>query len=416
MLARSIDDIGNTIGEIGRQDRSVEDDVLDWLPRDAQSASRDDAQADDAIDLLTKLPISSESPVVLSDGPNEPDSSIDKNRATLRRWSVSAAIVLLLHGAIFVGLVRWHILILPVTLTRPFLVDLTEPPETLGPPPQRQSEPQPAPSVERAAQPNPSERQAVDEAPPGPDHSHDNPEQQVAGEAVTPKKAPPGSNLPELSTAPSRNTEAQSGDVEDAKPSAVGAGEPVVPTGPTMSGPIDIDGPIGGKDLASRLGSRWKKALNTATAPKPVVIARHGRDAGERARDLIVSNPTTNAIGVRVEDHAGTGAVRANGLRVVSVNAIGGSATTNSSPETNTPAGPATNAIGVTVHFRRGIHTRPIGQHTTFPVVVVGAPTGAAAISGTGIGHVGMGMSAIGGPAKTPSGGINGTTFRPRHL
>jgi hypothetical protein len=415
MLARTIDDIGNAIENIGRKHCGVEADVVDRLPCDAQSKTRDEMQVDDdAVDLLANSTVVGELSVALPEGPNEPDSAHNKNRAALRRWAVSGAIVLLLHGAVFVALVRWHILVLPATLTRPFLVDLTQQPET--PRSQQQSGPQPAPSIEHASQTNSSEQQGMNEALPGLDQTQENPGPRTAGEAATPKEVQPGSTLPEPS-APSENADARSGDAGNAKTSTVGAGEPAVPPGPAMSGPIDIGGPVSGQGVASRSGPRWKKAINAAAAPKPIVIVRRAKDASGRGRDLTASNaPTTNAIGARIQDGAGEAAGRANGMRVASVNATGSAAPASGSVGMNSPAAPATNAIGVTVHFRRGIQTKPIGGRSTLPVVIFGSPAGAAAINGTGIGRAGIGISAIGGSAKTPSGAISGNSFQPRHL
>jgi hypothetical protein len=112
---------------------------------------------------------------------------------------------------------------------------------------------------------------------------------------------------------------------------------------------------------------------------------------------------------------------RAGGTRVAAVNALGEAATTKAGTAAAAAGGLATNAIGMTVHFRRGIQTKVIAGKVIAgngpdPIPIARSPAPAAVINGTGMTHVGSGTGGLGGPAKNVAGSINGTSFRPRHL
>jgi len=351
-----------------------------------------------------------------------------ENRDRLRRWTVSLALALALHGGVVLAVLSWRHAVRSPSQSGdagPFVIDLA-----------------PAPSAPLAAQAEsrqPAAGGTVAERSQSPEQSGGAPvaarvapnaaeKSANTGEQKGEQKAAPAEAAPGV-TAPQHLESAGREDGEDNRTASGGGGgggglARAVPGGGSMSGPIDnritIVSPFGwrAKNKGARFGAPRQKS-------KGIVLVRPSRGPGVvgPGRPANASAPSTaiNAIG----EHVAVGAhiqdrVRAALARALGKNAVGGAMPNNlGGASARTGERTVVNAIGAAVRFRPRL-----------PGTVSGAqPAGAtpftgnagtlhantlAAVNGTGMTHVGSGPGVIGGPARNQSGGINGTTFRLR--
>ena len=214
-----------------------------------------------------------------------------------------------------------------------------------------------------------------------------------------------------------------------------------------LSGPIDARiAPFGSRALGSRaFGSQAKKApRKLARSPNPLV--RPNKEAGGQAParrlSALPGSIVINAIGARVQDRVRAAMARANASGNGVRNAVGGTMANNAgSVSANAAGSVVTNAIGMAVHVQPNIAGStgselrtgaPASAGGRTPITggagvggasVNGASINGASINGASINGTNMGRSAlrigaigaIGGPAKTMSGVLNGTDFHLRH-
>ena len=350
-----------------------------------------------------------------------------ENRDRWRRWGVSLAVALALHGAVVAAVLSWRyasISLPPAGDRGPFVIDLAPAPSR---PIATQAEsPRPAAGGTVAERSRPPEQSGG--GAPAADHAAPNPADRPAatGEQNGEQKAPPAEASPSV-TAPPHLENAGREDSEDKRTGSGGGGlAPAVPGGGSMSGPIDtritVVSPFGWR-------AKYKAAHGGAPAPKSkafvLVHPSKGPGVGHPA-DASAPGTAINAIG----EHVAVGAhiedrVRAALARAVGRNAAG-SAMPNNLAGASTRGGERTvvNAIGAMVRFRPRLAGTVGGARAAGATAMAGragsvrsnAPANTlAAINGTGMTHIGSGPGVIGGAARNFSGSINGTSFRPRY-
>jgi hypothetical protein len=326
-------------------------------------------------------------------------ASTTGKRTHLRRWAISIALALLLHGAVAIAvLLTWQKSTTPLHPNGPLIVEL--------PPPAAE----PAAPLGEAGVEAPSAAKQIEanRAPGGPPKRTDEiPERKVA--SIGEERAEPTFASQSVApTAPLENAEGENG-----VRTATGGGggmRSAVPGGEAAGGPIDT--------RIAHFGPGSKKASRTL-ARKPIRIGRAAKDAGMQGHSRHLSAPAgvaINAIGARVQDRAAAAIARANSSQEEAKNAIGSNvANLAGSISANAANLAVTNAIGIAVRVRPSIPGPVIDEHGAGAIAFAGGAMPKAAINGTGMSRISLGAGAIGGPAKNVAGVLNGTSFRPRH-
>jgi hypothetical protein len=351
-----------------------------------------------------------------------------ENRDRWRRWGVSLAVAVVLHGAVVAAVFSWRFASLsppPAGDRGPFVIDL-------APAPSRPIAAQ-AETAGSAAGGSVAERSRAPERSGGggaPAAGHAAPnlaDTPATGEQNGEQKAPPAEASPSV-TAPRHLENAGREDSEDKRTAGSGGGSgggglaPAVPGGGPIDTRITVVSPFGWR-------AKYKAAHAGAPAPKSkaIVLVRPSKGLGVgHPADASAPGTAINAIG----EHVAVGAhiedrVRAALARAVGKNAVG-SAVPNNLGGASARGGERTvvNAIGATVRFRPQLAGTVSGARAAGATALAGragsvrsdAPTNTlAAINGTGMTHIGSGPGVIGGATRNHSGSINGTSFRPRY-
>ena len=313
------------------------------------------------------------------------------NPATLRRWAISAVVVVLVHGAIVAAVVTWRKATVPAEPLGPVVIELAPMPA--------------APTTQHAALP-PAPEQSPSTASPDktPEKVEQKAEEKTAArgeEKVEPSQL---EESPPVTLAPPEG--AEGGNRGDTK--AVPGGE-AGGAAQAASGGNPIDTRIGEQSRQS-----FKKAAKANDWTK-AIMGRPSKNFAARQQPLgpgTGSGMARNAIGMLVQDPAGAigtkGSTAANAAKnaggVTAMNTVGGPAPVN---------GTATNAIGVSVPIRTRAPRTNIGQRGIGPLAS-NATSSNASINGTSMIRPASATAVIGGPAKNVAGAINGTAMRPR--
>jgi len=314
------------------------------------------------------------------------------DHANLRRWAISGAVVVLVHGAIAAAVMTWRNIIVPWQPPGPVVIELAPAPA--------------APTTQQAALP-PAPEQVPSTA--SPDKTPEKVEQK--GEEKTAargeEKAEPSQfeESPRV-TAPvtlAPPESAEEGNRADTKAVPGGEAGGAVQAGGGGVNPID-----------TRIGEQSRQSFKKAAKANDWTKAIMGRPSKNFAARQQLRGPgmARNAIGMLVQDPAGAmgakGSTAANAAKnavgVTAMNTVGGTAAVN---------GTATNAIGVSVPIRTRAPRTNFGQRGIGPLAS-NATSPNASINGTSMIRPASATAVIGGPAKNVAGGINGTAMRPR--
>jgi hypothetical protein len=312
------------------------------------------------------------------------------NRANLRRWAISAAIVALVHGAIVTAVVTWRKARVPAEPPGPVVIELAPMPAApttdqaaLAPAPaQVPSTTSPDKTSEKVEQKTEEKTAARGEEKAKPSEVEESP-RVTAPVTLAPPESPEGANRADTKAVPG------------------GAASGSVQAGGGGANPID-----------TRIGEhlRFKKAAKANDWTKAIM----GRPSKNFARpQQPPSGMARNAIGMLVQRPPGAtganGSNAANGPKnavgVTAMNTVGGAAA-------NAVHGTATNAIGVSVAVRMRASRTNFGQRGIGLLASNATPN--SMINGTGMIRSSSGTAVIAGPAKNVAGVINGTGMRPR--
>jgi hypothetical protein len=326
-------------------------------------------------------------------------------RAHLRRWAISIAFALLLHGVVAMAvLLTWQKSTTPLHPNGPVIVELPPPPAApLG-------EAVPAPPKAGIEAPSAAQQIEANRAPGGPPKQADEITERKVASSEEGSAEPTFATQSLAPTAPLENAEGENGaDVRTA--SGGGGGVRSAPSGgEAAGGPIDT--------RIGHFGPGSKKVSRTL-ARKPIRIGRAAKDAGMQGHSRHLSaqaGVVINAIGAHVQDRVSAAGARANGFQEGPKNAIGSNvANLAGSISANAADLAVTNAIGIAVRVRPSIPGPVIAEHGAGAIAFAGGSMPKAAINGTGMSRIGLGVGVIGGPAKNVAGVLNGTSFRPRH-
>ena len=314
------------------------------------------------------------------------------DHANLRRWAISGAVVVLVHGAIAAAVVTWRNIIVPWQPPGPVVIELAPAPA--------------APTTQQAALP-PAPKQVPSTASPdkAPEKVEQKGEEKTAARGE--EKAEPSQfeESPRV-TAPvtlAPPESAEEGNRADTKAVPGGEAGGAVQAGGGGVNPID-----------TRIGEQSRQSFKKAAKANDWTKAIMGRPSKNFAARQQLRGPgmARNAIGMLVQDPAGAmgakGSTAANAAKnavgVTAMNTVGGTAAVN---------GTATNAIGVSVPIRTRAPRTNFGQRGIGPLAS-NATSPNASINGTSMIRPASATAVIGGPAKTVAGGINGTAMRPR--
>ena len=318
------------------------------------------------------------------------------NPATLRRWAISAGVVVLVHGAIVAAVVTWRKATLPAEPPGPIVIELAPMPA--------------APTTQQAALP-PAPEQVPSTA--SPDKTPEKVEQKAEEKTAArgEEKAEPSQfeESPRV-TAPvtlAPPESAEGGNRADMKAVPGGEAGGAVHAGGGGVNPID-----------TRIGEQPRQSFKKAAKANDwtkAIMGRPSKNFAGRQQPLgpgTASGMARNAIGMLVQDPAGAmgtkGSTAPNGaknaVRVTAMNTLGGTAAVN---------GTATNAIGVSVPIRTRLPRTNIGQRGVGSLAS-NATSPNASINGTSMVRPASATAVIGGPAKNVAGAINGTAMRPR--
>jgi hypothetical protein len=313
------------------------------------------------------------------------------NPTTLRRWAISAVVVVLVHGAIVTAVVTWRKATVPAEPLGPVVIELAPMPA--------------APTTQQAALP-PAPEQVPSTA--SPDKTPEKVEQKAEEKTAArgEEKAEP-SQFEESPRVTAPVTLAPAGSAEGGNRGDTKAG----PSG-QAGGAVQAGG--GGNPIDTRIGEqprlRFKKAAKANDWTK-AIMGRPSKNFVGRQQPLgpgRASGMARNAIGMLVQDPAGgrgaKGSTAANAVGATAMNTVGGTPAVNST---------ATNAIGVSVPIRTRAPQTNIGQRGIGPLTS-NATSPNASINGTSMVRPASGTAVIGGPAKNVAGAINGTAMRPR--
>jgi hypothetical protein len=305
------------------------------------------------------------------------------NQANLRYWTLSAGIVLLVHGAIATAVLSWRNATAPAGRPGPVVIDLAPMPAA---PPVEQTTlppaPAPVPSMAQPAQPFAAAR---------------------GEEKAGPFEGAPRVSAPVTLAPP-----------EEPQPRAATGGAAPAGASPYQGEPIDtrIGEPSRQRFKNAARGSDWKKAITLSSPSKNF----HSRLAarGPAASSDAAGGLARNSIGMLTQDVSGVASSKpANGAEGFK-NAAGIATTSSDSVMARNP-GTGTNAIGMGVLLRtRVLRPNVLPQNSISLVASSDRTAGNAVINGTGMVRPASATAAIGGPAKNVGGIINGTTIRPR--
>ena len=294
--------------------------------------------------------------------------------ATLRRWAISAVVVVLVHGAIVAAVVTWRKATVPAEPPGPVVIELAPMPA--------------APTTQQAA------------LPPAPE--------QVPSSASPDKTAEKVEQKTEEKTAARGEEKAGPSQFEDSPP-AVPGGE--------ASGAVQAGGG-GVNPIDTRIGEqprlRFKKGAKANDWTK-AIMGRPSKSFAGRQQPLgpgTASGMARNAIGMLVQEPAGAMGIQGSTAANATKNAVGATAM-NTVGGTAAVNGTATNAIGVNVPIRTRAPRTNIGQRGINPLAS-NATSSNASINGTSMIRPASATAVIGGPAKNVAGAINGTAMRPR--
>jgi hypothetical protein len=293
-----------------------------------------------------------------------------EHRMYLRRWTISAAIVVLVYVGIAGAILAWQKVVSPVDLSSPVTVELT---------------PEPAAPVVGPAKPVTAPAQApVAASPPQPNVQS---EERTASRGDAAAEASPA--VPSTGVVAPITLGPSSIPVEGNAGTGVAGGVP--PAGVTdQGGAAPIDTQLANPNLRPKgtTPNDWKRAL-LAHPAKPFGAWQppHAPLAG-------TSVETRNAIGALAQSRPG-----ATGVFGATPGAVGARTVTNAIGEI-LPAPATTQALDVR-------SANPIRAPGSIP-----SPSGS--ISGTNMSRSGAGAGSIGGAAKDTSGALNGTSFRPK--
>jgi hypothetical protein len=316
------------------------------------------------------------------------------NPATVRRWAISAAVVVLVHGAIVTAVVTWRKVIVPAESLGPVVIELAPMPA--------------APTTQQAALP-PAPEQAPSTA--SPDKTPEKVEQKAEEKTAARGEEKPGPSFEESPrvTAPVTLAPAES---------AEGGNRGDTKAGPSGQAGGAVQAGGGGNPIDTRIGEQprqsFKKAAKANDWTKAIMGRPSKRFAGrQQPLDPGAANGMArNAIGMLVQDPAGGMGTKGSTAANAAKNAVGVTAmnTVGGTPAVN---GTATNAIGVSVPIRTRAPQTNIGQRGIGPLTS-NATSPNASINGTSMIRPASGTAVIGGPAKNVAGAINGTAMRPR--
>jgi hypothetical protein len=294
--------------------------------------------------------------------------------ATLRRWAISAVVVVLVHGAVVAAVVTWRKATVPAEPPGPVVIELAPMPA--------------APTTQQAA------------LPPAPE--------QVPSSASPDKTAEKVEQKTEEKTAARGEEKAGPSQFEDSPP-AVPGGE--------ASGAVQAGGG-GVNPIDTRIGEqprlRFKKGAKANDWTK-AIMGRPSKSFAGRQQPLgpgTASGMARNAIGMLVQEPAGAMGIQGSTAANATKNAVGATAM-NTVGGTAAVNGTATNAIGVNVPIRTRAPRTNIGQRGINPLAS-NATSSNASINGTSMIRPASATAVIGGPAKNVAGAINGTAMRPR--
>jgi hypothetical protein len=306
-----------------------------------------------------------------------------ENRASLYHWAAAVAIAVTVHAAIAATLLLWYKPTMPARPPDVIAIDLVPPPAPPAAPVAPQGEQRPAPG------------QAASGAPT--DKAIEQPDRRVEEtmHAAPAKPAAPAEEGPTRENA-----------------EAAPAGAPAVQPGAGAGGPIDFR-------VAEQHRTRVKRS-----AWKDAIMGRTPKGYGLRHQPLspsLAGSITRNSIGMAVPN----GATAAKGLTGYSApngrdgqprNAVAVAAGESAAGRSasSVVGSPAPNAIGLSTMDHPTVVGLNAARPTVSPVAAV-RPMSNVGINGTTMIRPGTSTGAIGGPARTPAGVINGTTFRLRH-
>lgn len=403
---------------------------------------------------------------------------MDEDRANLRRWMTSAAIVVGLHGGLVLALVRWH----KTISTQPFVMDLApwagaSGPELGGFQPSLAGLERSGASAQAETATKPSEQKlaTAGSAGPGPAEPPQAPQARTSsGDGAL--KVQPGHGS-ETANAPASNgsltnkvpandhpvnnpvPKNPASNVPAASNAVVNSPPPINPlnnapidtritvqpplhgrTGPRGIGASDEKGPQGGIGQkgqvifrpSNRLGELEHPrnfTLPGATAPGLARTRTPGAHVQDRvraamARQINAIGNAATALGIRSGPHAGNNvAINAIGIAGPGVGGKGGGA--------NGAGNVTINAIGLTVQAPRGavaakgidghganssVPAMNFGQRSANSIALVGpALSGTSALNGRTMVRPGAATGVIGGPAGRAAGGVlSGSDFHPK--
>lgn len=307
------------------------------------------------------------------------------NHARWRRWTISAVIVMLLHGAIAAGVVIWR----KTPQSAPVIIELAPGSVSVVPATELpDARPKPAPSNQATTgkdDKNPAVNDADAAARPVP----------APREAATPPAGADANSEPRALPAPGATS------------------APATGNNPSMSGPIDLvvpnrrpadqKGPFAQPHRPGLEGSERARAQKGAVFRRPSnVTARHSRALMGNAPGAA---PVRNAAGLPVQAPAGVPSEagrNAAGLPLPAPAGISGGDIRNAIGLPVPTAGAPHGGASGTTTVSRGAATKPVGA-------------GGAALNATGMAtRQGLGAAAIGGPARRPTTGLNGSDFNAR--
>jgi hypothetical protein len=317
------------------------------------------------------------------------------NPATVRRWAISAVVVVLVHGAIVTAVVTWRKATVPAEPLGPVVIELAPMPA--------------APATQQAALP-PAPEQVPSTA--SPDKTPEKVEQKAEEKTAArgEEKAEPSQfeESPRV-TAPVTLAPAES---------AEGGNRGDTKAGPSGQAGGAVQAGGGGNPIDTRIGEQPRQSFKKAAKAndwRKAIMGRPSKRFAGRQQPLdpgTASGMARNAIGMLVQDPAGGMGTKGSTAANAAKNAVGVTAmnTVGGTPAVN---GTATNAIGVSVPIRTRAPQTNMGQRGIGPLTS-NATSPNASINGTSMIRPASGTAVIGGPAKNVAGAINGTAMRPR--
>ena len=316
------------------------------------------------------------------------------NPAILRRWAMSAAVVVLVHSAIVAAVVTWRKATVPAEPPGPIVIELAPMPAA---PTTQQAALPPAPEVPSTISPDKRPEKVEQKAEEKTAARGEEKAERSQFEESPPVTAP-------VILAPPESAEGRN----RADTKGVPGGE--------AGGAAQAGG--GGNPIDTRIGEQSRQGFKKAAKANDWTRAIMGRPSKNFAGRQQPRGPGTasgmarNAIGMLVQDPAGAMGTKAstaanatkNAVGRTAMNTVGGAAAVN---------GTAANAIGVSKPIRTRAPRTNIGQRGIAPLAS-SATSPNASINGTSMIRPASATAVLGGPAKNAAGAINGTAMRPR--